>query len=654
MENQDRITELAVNAQQGSQDSFNELYRLTRDRAYFVALTITHNEQDALDIIQDSYLKAWQSIGSLQKPEQFSAWIRRITGNTAKDYIKHHSPLLFLGSEDGTDDLFDLQEERNSDYIPDAAMDTAETRRLIMEIVDGLPEDQRLCVLMYYYEDMGLPEIAAALDVPQSTVTSRLYLARKKISRGVEDLERKGTKLYSAAPVPLLIWLLRNVAGETSVKLPPVILGSATAAGAAATGGMIAGIALPKLIAGIAAVAIIGGGTVAGITATKHRDAPPAITAPPAQTTTLDATNAPFALPVSDLLLALSGTPGNRLADAPAAVQSVSTPATETPARAATFTQMAMSPTTEVQPARNTTDTFSTAAPVATTKYVYTVPTTTARATTGTTRASTSTSTTTTSTTSASAATRTTQAPIAKTLIPDPGLEAAIRAAINKPTGELTKTDLENVSILDAGGYNICSLEGIKQCTSLTQFVCYNPDSPTPLIVETADFSGMKSLCFVSIWDCQITNLNVSGCTSLEFLSLISNGLETLNTHGCGALLGLNCDLNNLSSLDVNDCTALQELSCSSNRFTSMDVRSLTNLTSLYCLDNQLTSLKVSGLTKLRTLHCEANNLATLDVRGCTALESVWCYSNNFPSQAAILGLDQLTNLKEIRFAPQN
>ncbi|MCL1963463.1 MAG: sigma-70 family RNA polymerase sigma factor, partial [Firmicutes bacterium] len=235
MDNRERIAELAGKARQGNQDAFNELYRLTRDRAYFVALTITRNEQDALDIVQDSYLKAWQSLDNLQKPEQFQAWLNQITGNTAKNYIKHHSPLLFLGSDDDTDGFFDLQEERDGDYIPDAAMDTAETRRLIMDIVDALPEDQRLCVLMYYYEDMGLPEIATALDIPQSTVTSRLHRARRKISDGVEALAKKGTMLYGGAPMSLFVWLLKHLAFESGKNLPPVILGAATAGGAAAT-----------------------------------------------------------------------------------------------------------------------------------------------------------------------------------------------------------------------------------------------------------------------------------------------------------------------------------------------------------------------------------------------------------------------------------
>ena len=183
-------------------------------------------------------------------------------------------------------------------YIPDASMDTAETRRLIMEIVDELPEDQRLCVMMHYYDELPLAEIAAALDVPMGTVKKRLYLARNKISDGVENLEKKqGVKLYGAAPIPLLIWLLKNAAGESAAALPPFILGSSavTATGAAAasastaTGGIFAGAALTKIIVAAAAVVAIAGGVGTAVALLKKPPAATAATTIAAATSAADA-----------------------------------------------------------------------------------------------------------------------------------------------------------------------------------------------------------------------------------------------------------------------------------------------------------------------------------------------------------------------------
>ena len=233
--NSSQVAALAKRAAQGDENAFNELYRLTRDHAWFVAHAIARDEQDALDILQESYMKAWKKLREMESPEVCAAWVYQIVGNTAKDFMKKRRPQLFVPRDD-EDDALDWQPEQDSGYIPDAAMDTAETRRLIMEIVEGLSEDQRLCVLMYYYDDLDLPEIAAALEVPVGTVKSRLHRARGKISDGVEVLARNGTQLYGAAPIPLLVWLLRGVAAESSHALPYAVLGSggAIAGGAAA------------------------------------------------------------------------------------------------------------------------------------------------------------------------------------------------------------------------------------------------------------------------------------------------------------------------------------------------------------------------------------------------------------------------------------
>jgi len=269
----EQIALLAQKAAVGDTDAFNELYRLTRDRAYFVALSITKNEDDAMDMLQEAYLKAWQKRGSLKQPERFVSWFNQIVANTARDFLRARKPLLFAETEGGEAGLLDWQPELEAGYIPHAAMDTAETRRLILEIVDALPEDLRLVTLLHYYDDMPLADIAASLELPMSTVKARLRYARAKISRGVEDLEKRGTKLYGAAPIPLALWFLKHAAAESTTKFPPVILGGA-AAGSVVAGATIAGIAVPKLVAGVAAAVILAGAVTTSTVLARHAKQP--------------------------------------------------------------------------------------------------------------------------------------------------------------------------------------------------------------------------------------------------------------------------------------------------------------------------------------------------------------------------------------------
>ncbi|MCL2106267.1 MAG: RNA polymerase sigma factor [Oscillospiraceae bacterium] len=397
MDNQERIAELAQQAAQGSQGAFNELYRLTRDRAYFVAFTITKNEQDALDIVQDSYLKAWRHIGHLRPPWNFGAWIKQISCNTAKDFIKHLKPNIFEPTGETEENPLDLQAEKDSGYIPDAAMDTEETRRLIMDIVDGLPEDQRLCILMYYYNDMEMQEIAAALDIPLGTVQSRLHRAREKISRGVEDLEKKqGVKLYSAAPIPLLMWLLRRAAGETSAKLPPVILGGT----AATAGGILAAITLPKIIAGIAAVVIIGG-AVAGITAAKRAETTSTTIAEPVAANTFNTFNTSNTFNTINPINLVNPVNLINPSNSTNTVNITKTANTSNTSTSNTSTSNIIASNTSTS--NTTIQTTALSSSATTTKYNYTVPSTAAgtaiRATQGSTAASTTTASTSTTTT---------------------------------------------------------------------------------------------------------------------------------------------------------------------------------------------------------------------------------------------------------------
>ena len=97
------------NAKAGDNKSFEDLYNMTKDSAYFVALSITKNEQDAMDILQDSYIKAFKSLNSLKQPEVFDSWFNRIVANNSKNYITKKKPVLF--SDISTDISGTFEEE---------------------------------------------------------------------------------------------------------------------------------------------------------------------------------------------------------------------------------------------------------------------------------------------------------------------------------------------------------------------------------------------------------------------------------------------------------------------------------------------------------------------------------------------------------------
>lgn len=202
-------------AQLGDNRAFEALYNMTKDSAYFIALSITKNEQDALDIMQDSYIKAFGGISTLDKPEVFDSWLGRIVANTSKNYITRKKPMLF--EDMSSENLGEWNEEEfNKDYLPQESVDSKETSRLLMEIIDNLSEDKRLCILMYYYQEMSVKEISEALELPVTTIKYKLLAARAEIKKGVEDLEKRGTKLYGLFPFTLFPAQFKNIETEFS------------------------------------------------------------------------------------------------------------------------------------------------------------------------------------------------------------------------------------------------------------------------------------------------------------------------------------------------------------------------------------------------------------------------------------------------------
>ena len=305
-----QLVEVVRSAATGNQSALTKLYELTYNDVYNTALFLLKDEDTALDIMQDSYIKAFSSLDTLTDQTRFLPWIKRIVRNLSIDQLRKKKPVVFSAMmEDEEAGLPDFEDER-TDNSPEAVLDQQETGRLIREILDSLPDAQRSCITLYYYEEMSVKEIAEELGVPEATVKSRLQYGRKKIEAAVRDLEKKGTKLYGIAPFAFFLQLLRNCGGQldrgiseavlseilgktlpagapsavadssasaTSAANLPATGGSASVAGeAVTTAGAAAHTAIGiKAIAGIVALLLAVGGLGVAIHHHKHATAQP-------------------------------------------------------------------------------------------------------------------------------------------------------------------------------------------------------------------------------------------------------------------------------------------------------------------------------------------------------------------------------------------
>lgn len=196
-------------------ERLEEIYTNTYAKAYSVAIQMVKNKEDALDILQESYIAAFRNIDSLRDDDKVGAWINRIVANRCLDWLrkkKRDKQTLFteMLPEDTDLEFEDSLENDNQEFMPEESIDYKDTKKIMQEILSNLSDEQRLCVLMYYYDELSVSEIAETLDCSTGTIKSRLNYARKYIKKEVEELEKKGTKLYGIAPIPFIVWMLTS------------------------------------------------------------------------------------------------------------------------------------------------------------------------------------------------------------------------------------------------------------------------------------------------------------------------------------------------------------------------------------------------------------------------------------------------------------
>ncbi len=262
------ISEAVSFAMNGDNDGYNYLYEKTWKNKYYVALKYMKNDEDAADVLQDAYMKAFQNLSMLNDPAKFEGWLGMIVANTAKNKLRVKNPVLFseMDQDNGEGDIVEFQDlliEERADFNPEERYSKVETAELVNELLGSLPEDQKICMIMFYLEGQSLEEIATALECSKNTVASRLNYGRKKIKAKGEELEKRGYKLYGVSPIVLLALLLRAErhtslygAAAATTAAAGTTAAVSTAEGTAAAGSAVSGTAVGSTVSGASRSAV--------------------------------------------------------------------------------------------------------------------------------------------------------------------------------------------------------------------------------------------------------------------------------------------------------------------------------------------------------------------------------------------------------------
>lgn len=160
---------------------FEKFYR----RTFAVVYSILRNRESAEDVTQDAFIKAFENMTHLREREKFGAWLAVIAGNLARNHLKHEKRLLL------TDDPALFSPSGACAGTEEQAMRELEIARVRTALRKLPPEQYQVVVLQYYY-DLKLEDIAGLLKVSPGTVKSRLFRARQKLTRMAELKEAAG------------------------------------------------------------------------------------------------------------------------------------------------------------------------------------------------------------------------------------------------------------------------------------------------------------------------------------------------------------------------------------------------------------------------------------------------------------------------------
>ena len=216
------ISHLVEKIKKGDNKSFEKLYKLTEREVWFTCISFLKNETTAQDIMQETYITAFLKIQSLEKSSQIRSWLNRIAVNKCKKYLKGKGEIQM------DDEIFENQaivDERIS--IPEEYISDKAKREIILSIMQEVLSDvQYQTVIMHYFNEMTVDEIAEVFECSRGTVLSRLNYSRAKMKTAIEDYENKsGDKLHGVVVVPFFTTIFKEEAKSLAVpnitiKLP--------------------------------------------------------------------------------------------------------------------------------------------------------------------------------------------------------------------------------------------------------------------------------------------------------------------------------------------------------------------------------------------------------------------------------------------------
>ncbi|PLS15431.1 RNA polymerase subunit sigma-70 [Bacillus sp. M6-12] len=162
------IIKTVKKAQKGDDQAFLEVINTENTKLYRIAYLYVKNESDALDIVQETVYKAYISINTLKQPSYFHTWLTRILINTAMDFLRKNNKVFPI-------DQHSLERMESPKSV------NPEDKLVLLQAIESLEEKYKTVIILRYYKDLTVKQIAGLLECPEGTVKTNLHRAINKL-----------------------------------------------------------------------------------------------------------------------------------------------------------------------------------------------------------------------------------------------------------------------------------------------------------------------------------------------------------------------------------------------------------------------------------------------------------------------------------------
>lgn len=184
------IRRLVRLVKKGDQKAFEELVDIYKNKVFHICYRMLGNNHEAEDMAQEAFLRAYLHIDRFNEEHKFSTWLYRIATNLTIDRLRKKKPDYYLDAEvAGSDGLNLYSQVAVAEQLPEEKIETFELQDRIQLEIMQLPPKYRSAITLKYLEELSLKEISEILQIPVSTVKTRIHRGREALRKRLNDLE---------------------------------------------------------------------------------------------------------------------------------------------------------------------------------------------------------------------------------------------------------------------------------------------------------------------------------------------------------------------------------------------------------------------------------------------------------------------------------